>query len=537
MSGSASDAAPPAPSSKLTPPITVLRWPLTCLLVALAGVPFLFAPIPPLTDVLGHIGRFAVQTAAPGDPLLRFFHFHWGLTLNLASDLIVQLLHPLGVQSVVWALCAATPMLTVIGIVAIARVMNRRGAYALPWSLLFVYNFPFLWGFLNFALMAACALIAFAAWNALAHWRGWRAALFLVATPTLLVGHGVAGIVAIALIVGHAAAHETLYRPSGWTRSAWRRVAAVWPPLLSGGVMLIVWKLLAASDGGRTQWMLGRKGDAILMMLRDQNALLDVASVVACAVVWGLGQAWGARTRRGAAGATMAVIVLFVATPSMISGSDQIDTRLAPLIPMLAFALQDWSLVAARRRRTILALGFAVLALRFGVTTASFAGYQQRYTRELAALDHVPRGARILTLVQIDCGYSGWRSQRLEHLANLATPLKRAWVNAHWSISGLQLLDVAYRPSPAFYRDPSQLLWPTHCFPPGSSYATRGRHTLVETLPHLPLGKVDYLWVINDRLSANTQDPRLQLVWHDDISAVYATQARPDSSVAALRHY
>lgn len=537
MPRSAQDATARTLPAETIPPIAVLRWPLVCLLVALAGVPFLFTPIPPLTDVLGHIGRFAVQTAAPGDPLLRFFHFHWGLTLNLASDLIVQLLRPLGVLPVVWALCAATPMLTVVGIIAIARVLNRRGAYALPWSLVFVYNFPFLWGFLNFSLTAACALIAFAAWVALASRSGWRAGLFLVITPLLLIGHGVAGIVAIALIVGHAAWDEALYRPSAWRRSAWLRFGAVWPPVLAGGVALLGWKLLGRSDGGATLWLPGRKTDAILTMLRDQNALLDVGSVIACAVVWVLGQMWGARTRRGAAGAVIVMIALFLATPSLISGSDRIDTRLAPLIPMLAFALQDWSRVAPRRRRAILALGFALLALRFGVTSASFAGYQQRYTRELAALDHVPRGARILNLVQIDCGYSGWRTQRLEHLANLATPLKGAWVNAHWSVSGVQLLDVTYRPSPAFYRDPSQLLWPAHCFPPGSSYAARERHTLAETLPHLPLGKVDYLWLINDQLSANTQDPRLRLVWHDDISALYATQGGEASSVAALRHY
>lgn len=501
------------------PTVAALRWPLAAILAALAIVPFLFTAVPPLTDVPGHMGRFAVQTAHAGDAVLRDFDFHWTLTLNLASDVLVQLLAPLaGVETVVWLLCLLTPVLTVIAIFAIARVSNRRGAYALPWALLFVFNFPFLWGFLNFSLTMALALIAFAAWTALSERRGWRAMLFVATTPLLLIGHGVAGIVLIALVVGDTVGERALYRPG-----AWRGLLPLWPLLAPALATIVVWKAVGAADHGPTQWLLYRKGQAVLMMLRDQDVVLDVGSVAACIAVWVLGWRWKARLGPGAAGAVLTVIAILIATPSLIDGSDRIDTRLAPLIPMLAFALQDWSDVTPHRRRAVTIAGFALLALRFGVTTASFVHYDQRYRQELAALDHIRPGARVLNLTELDCGVSGWRAHRLEHLANLATLRRHAWVNAHWSIDGLQLLAVRYRPSTDYYSDPSQLIWQPHCIDTAQAFADRDRHTLLEAMQRLPLAKVDYVWLISARLPTAYRNPRLKRVWSDDISELYET--------------
>ena len=186
-------------------PIAALRWPAAAVLAAAFVLPFLFVTVPPLTDVPGHIGRFAVQTAPAGDPVLRLFDFRWALTLNLASDVLVQALHPLvGVVPATWFLCAATPVLTAVALIAIARVLNPRGAYSLPWALIFVINFPYLWGFLNFALTAALALLAFTSWIALATRPRVRVVESLVVTPTLLIGHGVAGVLGIGLILAHA---------------------------------------------------------------------------------------------------------------------------------------------------------------------------------------------------------------------------------------------------------------------------------------------------------------------------------------------
>jgi hypothetical protein len=515
-------------------PVAFLRLRVVALLAILAVLPFLWTPIPPLTDVPGHIGQFSIQTAPAGSTLLRYFTFHWALTLNLASDAIVQALHPvLGVIPTVWLLCAATPALTVVGIMSIARATNRRGAHALPWSLLFVFNYPFLWGFLNFALTQAFGLIALAAWIALDGRRRLRAVLFLVATPMLLIGHGVAGIATIAMIVGHAIGRHSLHRPGNWHGQALRSLVALWPPVLAAVATVIIWKASGSSEGGTTLWLFHRKTGSIISMVRDQNKVFDIGTVACCIVIWLLGRRWGARLGGGGAGAVIVIIGLFLATPSLISGSDDIDTRLAPLIPMLAFAMQDWSRVDRRRRRLILTAGFALLGARFAVTTASFVRYGQRYAAELTALRYVRPGSRVMNLSQVDC--HGWRSARLEHLSNLASTFRGAWVNSHWSIEGLHLLQVRYRPSQEYYNDPSHMVFPARCIDaavkPYADY--RAAQTAVMAMPALPLEQVDYLWLVGAQLPAGYHDARLRRLWHDDISELFLIRHSPAAAAAS----
>ncbi len=505
----------------LRPPIIALRWPIACGMALLAAVPVLLTRIPPLTDVAGHIGRLSVQTAPAGDPVLRYFDFHWALTLNLAADLIVQWLHPLfDVLPTVRVLSAATPALTVVAIVLIARQTNRHGAHALPWSLLFVFNLAYLWGFLNYTLTMAVGLIAFALWLALDRYRRSRAALFLVLTPLLFIGHGVAGVEALALIVGYQLGtqwHERGVR-SCFAVTTW---SALWPPIVAAAVTLIVWKAIGSGQGGPTLWLPQRKIGSLIEMLRDQAMILDIATVLGCGVVWIAGIAWKARLRGGAAGAVIALLLVFLATPSLLGGSDDMDARLAPFIPMVAFAMQDWSAVRSNRRRWMMMAGFALLATRFAVTAISFHDYDRRYAAELAALDHVRSGSRVFSLVQSSC--DSWRADRLDHLSALATTIRGAWVNAHWSVGGLHLLQVRYRPSPSFYKDPSQFVYPAACAGPGS--AAPGiyprRRTLVEAIHALPLGAADYLWIIHGKLPRSTRDPRLRRIWSSEDSELY----------------
>ena len=512
-------------------PGKLLTWPVVIGLSLGASMPLLNTPIPPLTDVPGHIGRFAVQIAPTGSGVLRYFSFHWSLVLNLAVDLVVQGLHGwLGLFSTVWLVCAATVSLTTLGILLIARATNPRGASAVPWALLFVFNYPFLWGFLNFTFTLALAMLAFAAWISLEGRATWRTLLSILAPPILLVGHGVAGLVFVGLVISWQCGEAVRQAPSlALTRMA-NRLAPLAPLVASALVTIILWQMVGRHDAGRTVWLPMRKVEALWMMVRDQNRLLDGATVIACLVVWTLGHLWSARLRPGAAAAITFVIVLFVATPSLLSGSDRIDTRLAPVIPMLAFAMQDWSSVRPKRRLIVSVAGLTLLLIRFGITTASFADYGRRYRSELSALAYIPRGARVINLTHVNCPQVAWRSERLEHLSALVTPLRGAWVNSHWSIGGIQLLGVRYVPSPAYASDPSQLVWPAECVDMRQPVAARDRHTLVEPMKSLPLDRVDMVWLVGERLPTNRRDHRLRLVWADDISELYSVsrQLRPE---------
>lgn len=493
-------------------PVPMLRWRWIAALAVLSALPFLFVRVPPLTDVPGHIGRFAVQLAPADSVLHRYFDFVWRPTLNLAADLIVQALHPLlGPLAAMWLVCAAVPVLTVLGLLAVSRQLNPSGSAALPWALIFIYNSPFLWGFVNYAFTAALALCGFALWIALERRRALRGALFLLVAPALFLGHGEGG----ALLLLWAAGYEAGRAGRWWRpRAAFGATARLWP-----FVTVLLPLVLSRGDSGTTAWDFPGKLDEMTALVRDQNALLDIATVAAALGVLLLGRLRGARIVRLGLWPVVGTAALFVAAPLQLSGTNNVDMRLAPYAVMLALALQDWRPVATRWRRLLLLAGTMLLALRFGITTASFLGYQREYARELAALDHIAPGSRVLNLVRSDCGLRAWRQPRITHLGAFATAERDAWTNAHWAVASIHLLQVRYGP-PGFATDPSQLVYPQDCVGPGGE--KRQRRTIHDLAPRLPLGQVDYLWLIDVPLPPGPADPRLVPVWRSGTSALYA---------------
>lgn len=497
--------------------VAALKWGWIAALAVASMLPFLFVRIPPLTDVPGHIGRFAVQMAPADSPLHRYFTFAWRPTLNLGSDLIVQALHPLlGPVAAMWLVCAVVPALTVLGLLAVARRLNPHGAAAVPWALIFVYNDSFLWGFVNYSLSAALALCGFALWI------GWdarprlRALCFAAFVPALFVVHGEGG----ALLALWIAAFEA-ERVGDWRSRAPVALAARLWPLALAVVPVVLSGRGGSKAAGVTQWDLAGKFDALFNLVRDQNLAFDVASALGAVAVLLIGRLCGARLVRPGAWAVWGSFALFVLAPYQLSGTANVDARLLAHAMMLALVLQDWRGAARRVRRGVAAAGMLLLAARFGVTTASFIDYARTYDRELAALDHVAPGSRVLNLTLTDCGARGWRQSRTTHLAALATSARGAWVNAHWAVASVHLLQVRYAP-PGFAMDPSQLIYPAGCG--GTTGTGNRRKGIVDVAPALPLDQVDYLWLIGTDLPPGVRDPRLVPVWRSGRSALYAVR-------------
>ena len=86
--------------------------------------------------------------------------------------------------------------------------------------------------------------------------------------------------------------------------------------------------------------------------------------------------------------------------------------------------------------------------------------YDGAYDRELAALDHVPRGARMVSFVGRPC-IEPWGMSRLLHLPALAIVRRHAFSNDQWTMAGAQLLNVRYRAGFPFIRDATQIV--TRC--------------------------------------------------------------------------
>ncbi|MBX9860836.1 MAG: hypothetical protein K2Y20_14800, partial [Sphingomonas sp.] len=126
-------------------------------MAAIAAIPLLWPTIPPLVDLPGHMSRYRVQLSADQAPwLLDWYDFKWSLIGNLGFDLLIIPLAPIfGLELSVKLLVIAIPVLTVTGLLWIAREVHGRVPATALFALPLAYSFPLHFGFVNFALSMA----------------------------------------------------------------------------------------------------------------------------------------------------------------------------------------------------------------------------------------------------------------------------------------------------------------------------------------------------------------------------------------------
>jgi hypothetical protein len=141
-------------------------------LAILSAFPFFFVDLPPLTDLPNHFARYYIFLNLDRSAFLeRYYNVHWSLSGNLGVDLIVRALAPiLGFEYAVRVAVGAIPPLTVAGIYSVSRSVSGQATPSALIALPLVYNWPFISGFVNFALSAAVALLVFALWVRLRTW-------------------------------------------------------------------------------------------------------------------------------------------------------------------------------------------------------------------------------------------------------------------------------------------------------------------------------------------------------------------------------
>ena len=153
------------------------------------------------------------------------------------------------------------------------------------------------------------------------------------------------------------------------------------------------------------------------------------------------------------------------------------------------------------------------------MTAYGFAAYDADYRQQLAALDRVHAGAKVLTLVEHTCLRESWRTPRTDHIASLASVYKGAWTNDNWAVPGLHMLQPKFRPAANYNADPSSFVWSRGC---SGGKLLRG---IDGAMARAPLDQVDYVWLI-DTGAPGHHDPRLAEVWRSGESVLYAVKAR-----------
>jgi hypothetical protein len=489
-------------------------------MVLITTLPLLWPDVPPLTDLTGHMGRYKIQIDLENsEHLRRFYGFDWALIGNLGVDLlVVPFAKLLGLELAVKLIVVSIPALTVAGFLWVAREVHGcippTALFALP----FAYGHPFIFGFVNFALSMAFAFLAFGLWLRLARFGHFqiRAALFVPISLIIWVTH-IFGWGALGLMCFSAEAVRQHDKGRGFVEAAFRagvHCLSMAPPIL----LMLAWR--SGGVGGITTDYLNWKSKWlwIISALRDRWKIFDIVSLI----VVGLVLLEALRNRkveysRNLAASAIVLLLMFALLPRIIFGSAYADMRLVPYMMAVAvLAIRFRPGVSLRYTKILLAAGLAFFLVRTAATTVSFWMFDRTYDRELKALDHVPQGAPMVSLVGEICG-NRWRMSRLHHLPGLAIVRREAFSNEQWVMAGAQLLRVHFHEGLPFVRDPSQIVVPKKC--KGEPY-----RSINQALAQIPRNAFDYVWIINSPQVEEGLTKGLRPVWRSGRSVLFKVE-------------
>ena len=243
-------------------------------------MPLWFVALPPLIDLLGHIGRYHIQLGLADSPALQAnWAYHWSLIGNLGCDLLMELLGRLfGVECGAVVLAGLILVVMISGMARLARAAHGK-IPATAWAAFpFAMSYAWHYGLVNYWLGAGCAL---------------HAAAFFYARRNENLRPGVGssallGAVSAVLWITHIYGWA-VFAVLIWARmanfSSWRAHAASLARLLPLSLPLILIVALgygrqghAAETMGWFKWSF--KFTSLAWSLRDQSEPFDVGCVI-----------------------------------------------------------------------------------------------------------------------------------------------------------------------------------------------------------------------------------------------------------------
>lgn len=498
-------------------PFWSTRW-FVLAIALFAALPLMWPDVPPLVDLPGHMARYRVQLADGADPNFRaWYNFRWSLIGNLGIDLLVEPLAPLlGLERAVKLIVLAIPVLTVTGLLWIAREVHGEVPPSAYFAVPLAYSFPFQFGFVNFALAMALALNAFAWWLRLAR-QGrlrFRAAIFVPISVLIWVCHtfgwGVLGVLAYsAELVRLWDKHR---KPVHAAVGAGISCLSLALPML----FMVAWRSGDHVSGKTADWFNWRlKWEWVTMILRDRWMWFDLGSLalIGLLLVGAIRHPHLTYSRNLTMSALFLALV-YLLLPRIVFGSAYADMRLAPFVLAVAVIALRARPGLTRRNATLIAVtALAFTGVRIGAATASYLSYDRDYDRELAALERLPEGSRLVTFVGARCIWP-WAMTRLEHIPGMATVRRGAFTNDQWSMAGAQLLTVRYTDGGFYSHDPSQLVTPLKC-------RREFWRPVNRALAEFPRDAYDYLWLVRPPRYDRRLEAGLEPIWRSGTSTLF----------------
>lgn len=396
-------------------------WWLGVVLALLSCLPVVLAAYPQMVDYPAHLARYHVMLTQQDSPFLqRYYGFEWRWMGNLGADLLIRPLAALmPLETAGRVIAGIIPPLTGLGILCAEWALRRRIGLGSLLAFAFIWSPALLLGFLNFGLSLALALFAFALWVRMegSRWRPW---LFMPIGVVVYLAHvsgwGVLGV----LVFGYE-----------WQRhkgiDAFLKPVPLALPMI--GLLAFGGSRELASYGGHPdvyKWAIWKQAMRGSVEWLDLGSLWLVGAVLVASLAlrrfdWRLG--W----------AGLIMLVLSLVLPRHIFGGDLVDARMISSGLLVASLALSW-----RAPRWVLLLAAALFLGRLGVTTEFWMRESARTERLLAALDYLPRGAKVASVVVTERRV--WAYNPQEHIGAWSVVRLDALNNSNFALPKVHML-------------------------------------------------------------------------------------------------
>jgi hypothetical protein len=430
---------------------------------AVAAIPVLLHPLPPISDYINHLSRMHVIAAIGADSdLTRFYQVDWQVIPNLMMDMILPVLvRIMSIYAAGQAYMIASFALILSGTFALNRQLYGR------WSVLplaafpLLYNYVFLVGTMNYISGIGLSLWALVAWIALRerHWALRLSVSAAFATALFFCHLFVLGTYGLALLAFELHRLWSL----GLCGSGGRPTAQAFSLRLldfaaTGLPFLPVLPLLMMSPTwglrGEIGWEFAGKIDGLVYVI---NLYSDaVALLLTAAAVLAVGYALYRRALKFHVFGVVLLAVgalVYVAMPRVIFDTYMADQRLPISLAfmVIACAQLDFSrlgVIHARARGGVVAILALLVAVRVLEVQTVWSALSSSLTSFRDSVESIDRGAKVMVAYADPDGGDDVRNLGLVHAACLAVIERSALVTTVFTVVGKQVLHVR-----ADYRD------------------------------------------------------------------------------------
>lgn len=379
---------------------------------------------PAMPDYPAHLASFALieQGTFHHGAANSFYHLQWSFVPNLASEIIVPALAQLtGVVAATKLFLTAALFLWIVGPGAIHRALYGRIGIAPLFGSFFAYNANFIWGFFNYYFASGLSFAIFAAWIATDKRNGAvRLAGFTLAVTALYFCHIFAAASLLLMLIGFELA-QTIRHDNRDLSALARRMARVGLLYLPAALAFLLLRPRGNTDGGiefnLSDTMLDRFESLV------QHAF-DGSDYVLPAILFG-GLALAllfrkARLHPAMWGTLVLLLIGALGAPEWALGGWAVHLRLPAVFGALLFAAAEIRLPSAARA-SLAVFALMMIAGNSILLTQNWLGYDRQYREFQGALEEIPRGARLFTV--LDGNAIGDRpDQPYWHMAEFAIP-------------------------------------------------------------------------------------------------------------------